>query len=64
MYELKNNGKVNLLGPGPRLVKKSIYWAAVSQMLRNTVIHHVNNYYGVVEVLLLWIFLKLSTIYR
>jgi len=28
--------QVNLLGPGPRLIKKKIYRAAVSQMLRNT----------------------------
>jgi len=27
---------VNLLGPGPRLMKKGIYRAAVSQSLRNT----------------------------
>jgi len=27
---------VNLLGPGPRLIKKRIYRAAVSQRLRNT----------------------------
>ena len=39
MYELKKMEKylrVNLLGPGPRLMKKRIYWAAVSQRLRNT----------------------------
>jgi hypothetical protein len=28
--------QVNLLGPGPRLMKKRIYRAAVSQRLRNT----------------------------
>ena len=28
--------RVNLLGPGPRLLKKIIYRAAVSQKLRNT----------------------------
>jgi len=28
--------RVNLLGPGPRLVTKIIYRAGVSQMLRNT----------------------------
>ena len=28
--------RVNLLGPGPRLMKKRIYRAAVSQRLRNT----------------------------
>jgi len=27
---------VNLLGPGPRLINKRIYRAAVSQSLRNT----------------------------
>jgi len=39
MYELKKMEKylrVNLLGPGPRLMKKRIYPAAVSQRLRNT----------------------------
>ena len=35
MCELKKIGKVNLLGPDPRLIKK-IYRAAVSQRLRNT----------------------------
>ena len=37
MYELKKMEgylRVNLLGPGPRLIKR-IYWAAVSQSLRN-----------------------------
>jgi len=29
---------VNLLGPGPRLIKKGIYRAAVSQMVRNTAV--------------------------
>ena len=29
--------RVNLLGPGPRLIKKKrIYWAAVLQRFRNT----------------------------
>jgi len=28
--------QVNLLGPGPRLIKKKIYRAAVSQRLRNS----------------------------
>ena len=39
MYELKKMERylrVNLLGPGPRLMKKRIYRAAVSQSLRNT----------------------------
>jgi len=40
MYELKKNWKwyllVNLLGPGPRLMEKRIYRAAVSQRFRNT----------------------------
>ena len=30
--------RVNLLGPGPRLIKKRIYRAAVSQRLRNAVL--------------------------
>jgi len=32
--------RVNLLGPGPHLIKKIIYRAAVSQMSRNTGIKH------------------------
>ena len=44
MYELKKKWevilRVNLLGPGPRLMKKIIYRAAVSQRLRNTVLDH------------------------
>ena len=40
MYELKkileSYLRVNLLGSGPRLMKKRIYRAAVSQRLRNT----------------------------
>jgi len=43
MYELKKIERylrVNLLGPGHRLMKKeSLYWAAVSQSLRNTTVH-------------------------
>jgi len=38
MYELKT-GTVftsKFVGPGPRLMKKRIYWAAASQRLRNT----------------------------
>ena len=48
-YELKKKLEtyvwVNLLGPGPRLIKKRIYRATVSQRLRNTVL-------GVVRFLL------------
>jgi len=33
--------RVNLLGPGPRLIKKRIYRAAVSHRLRNTALDHV-----------------------
>ena len=39
MYELKKMERylrVNLLGPGPRLMEKLIYRAAVSQRLTNT----------------------------
>ena len=39
MYEVKKMERylrVNLLGPGPRLMKKRLYRAAVSQWLRNT----------------------------
>jgi len=45
MYELKKKleryWRVNLLGPDPRLMKKEIYRAAVSQRLRNTGIDSV-----------------------
>ena len=43
MYELKKLEsylRVNLLGPGPRLIKKIVYRAAVSQRLRNTGLVH------------------------
>jgi hypothetical protein len=43
MYEFKKilgmYLRVNLLGPGPRLMKKRIYRAAASQRLRNTAIY-------------------------
>jgi len=38
MYELKENGKVftsKFVGTGPLSHEKRIYWAAVSQSLRN-----------------------------
>ena len=38
--------RVNLLGPGPRLVKKGIYRAAVSQRLRNTSQWHTSCPWG------------------
>jgi len=41
MYEIKKMERylrVNLLGPSPRLMKKRIYRAAVSQGLRNTAV--------------------------
>ena len=50
--------RVNLLGPGPRLMKKRIYRAAVSQKLRNTGLDSVDdcagrsNYYERYPVLL------------
>ena len=31
----------NLLGPGPRLMKKRIYRAAVSQRLRNAEVNYI-----------------------
>jgi hypothetical protein len=43
MYELKKMERylrVNLLGPGPRLMKKEFHRAAVSQRLRNTVLYY------------------------
>jgi len=46
MYELKKMERylrVNLLGLGPRLMKKRIYRAAVSQKLRNTAINLERN---------------------
>ena len=39
MYELKKTGKEftnKFVGTGPSSCKKRIYWAAVSQRLRNT----------------------------
>ena len=33
--------RVNLLGPGPSSYKKRIYWAAVSQRLRNTALTYL-----------------------
>jgi hypothetical protein len=39
MYELKNFGKIfmsKFVGPGPSSYKKIIYWAVVSQRVRNT----------------------------
>jgi len=44
MYELKKMERylrVNLLGPGPRLMKKRIYRAALSQRLRNTTVERL-----------------------
>jgi len=44
MYELKKMERylrVNLLGPGPRLMKKRIYRAAVSQRLKSTGVDNV-----------------------
>ena len=46
MYELKKIERylrVNLLGPGPRLMEKRIYRAAVSQRLRNTALNYFEN---------------------
>jgi hypothetical protein len=43
MYELKKIGKVftsKFVGPGPSSYKKIIYWAAVSQRLRNIDLHN------------------------
>ena len=44
VYELKKKLerylRVNLLGPGPRLMKKEFTGAAVSQGLRNTALNH------------------------
>jgi len=44
MYELKKMERylrVNLSGPGLRLIKKRIYRAAVSQRLRNTALENL-----------------------
>jgi len=44
MYEIKKKLErclpVNLLGPGPRLIKKRIYRAAVSQRLTNIALYY------------------------
>ena len=43
--------RAHLLGPGPRLMEKRIYRAAVSQRLRNTAIGHsaVQKWKGIYE---------------
>jgi len=38
LKKLESYLPVNLLGPGPRLIKKKIYLALVSQRLRNTAV--------------------------
>jgi len=38
--------RLNLLGTGPRLIKKRIYRAAVSQRLRNTGLRHCRSFEG------------------
>ena len=46
MYELKKMERylrLNLLGPGPRHMKKRIYRSAVSQSLRNTGLQFADN---------------------
>ena len=43
MYELKKNGKVftsKSVGTGPSSYEKRIYWAAVSQRLRNSAVEN------------------------
>jgi len=43
MYDLKENRKVftsKFVGTGPSSYEKRIYWAAVSQRLRNTALKH------------------------
>ena len=40
LKKLERYLRVNLLGPGPLLIKKRIYRAAVSQRLRNTAVEH------------------------
>jgi len=47
MYELKKIGKVfasKFVGTGPSSYKKRIYRAAVSQRLRNTVLHKIKRW--------------------
>jgi len=53
MYELKKMEsylRVNLLGPGPRIMKKRIYRAAVSQSLRNTALDPLITYTGLLKM--------------
>ena len=48
MYELKKIGKVftsKFVGTGPSSYKKRIYWAAVSQRLRNSPRVHIRKYF-------------------
>ena len=53
MYELKNKMerylRVNLLGPGPRLMEKRIYRAAVSQRLSSAGLKDALRRQGAVE---------------
>ena len=63
MYELKKMGsclRVNLLGPGPRLMEKRIYRAAVSQRLRKNGIEH--NIKTDFFILILFLFFKILII--
>jgi hypothetical protein len=41
LKKLERYLRVNLLGPGPRLMRKIIYRAAVSERLRNTYLDYV-----------------------
>ena len=42
LKKLERYLRVNLLGPGPRLMKKRIYRAAVSHRLRDTALVHID----------------------
>jgi len=43
LKKLERYLRINLLGPGPRLLKKRIYRAAVAQRLRNTAVRDTRN---------------------
>jgi len=45
LKKLERYLRVNLLGLGPRLMKKRIYRAAVSQRLRNTDVEYIKGYF-------------------
>ena len=42
VFQVERYLRINLLGPGPHLIKKKIYRAAVSQKLRNAALRYLS----------------------